>query len=360
MPTIRLIRSGVNDLDTESARVRHFMESLSDQPAPPVRSAQPVSRTQPSPGELPSPIAPPLPPGVLELARIHLQRGGELATRGALFSARAEFVEVLRIYTRAQDSRHDSRQRSEALARAMRAIEEADDLCPRGSQLDADLQLAAIIESHQTSLLKNQPLDDMLPSTARNEYYAFAAGQLVFAMQGMKEAAESLYGLGRIHAALAEHPDQGTTPAKINSLRAIVFHQAALMIDPDHFRSANELGVLLARHGQLEAARQALTLSVSLAPRAESLNNLAAVQQRLGLIELAAQTRSLQQQLDRSSNDPLPADLPFRYVNRQQFEQAGGQLVAPTPGVPQEEPAAELDAARQSKQSSPGWWQFWK
>jgi hypothetical protein len=67
----------------------------------------------------------------------------------------------------------------------------------------------------------------------------------------------------------------------------MVFYQAALAVDARNYLAANELGVLLARYGQLQEARQALVHSISTRPHAQGWQNLAIVHRRLGETELA-------------------------------------------------------------------------
>ena len=64
-------------------------------------------------------------------------------------------------------------------------------------------------------------------------------------------------------------------------------HQAALNVDPANYRSANELGVALAKLRYFEPARAALLQSIATQPTAEAWLNLSSVHRALGETRLA-------------------------------------------------------------------------
>jgi hypothetical protein len=106
---------------------------------------------------------------------------------------------------------------------------------------------------------------------------------LAAAAGDLQPAATALYALGKLEIT--------ANSAEIGSLassRAAVYLQAALIVNPQHAMSANELGVLLAGHGRLEEAKAALLHSVRTAPQAVAWRNLAIVHHRLGEHDLAA------------------------------------------------------------------------
>jgi tetratricopeptide (TPR) repeat protein len=83
--------------------------------------------------------------------------------------------------------------------------------------------------------------------------------------------------------------------------RAVVYFQAALIVNPQHALAANELGVVLARHGRLADAKAALLHSVRVAPQPAAWRNLALVHHGLGEAELAERANWQSQQ---TSQDP--------------------------------------------------------
>ncbi|MCI0360875.1 MAG: hypothetical protein L0211_20550, partial [Planctomycetaceae bacterium] len=163
-----------------------------------------------------------------------------------------------------------------------------------------------------------------------------AQQQLAQAVAGEPAASQALYTLGKIQVALAGSASQ--PPAQ--SARAIVFYQAALMVDARNYQAANELGVLFAREGQLTEARRALLHSVTIQPHVEGWQNLATVHRRLGETELAQLAENERQLLAREQ--PAAARTPdnrLTWVDPRTFVAAGGK----EPG--QAAPAARTAAA---------------
>ena len=73
--------------------------------------------------------------------------------------------------------------------------------------------------------------------------------------------------------------------------KAVVFYQAAMLVDPDNAIAANDLAVLLARVGRYAQARELLIRAAQQSPRAAVWHNLAVVHARLGETELAELAR---------------------------------------------------------------------
>ena len=117
--------------------------------------AEPSESIVPTPGVTPSDV-PPLATGERTEAKLgdvaaeKIRNGYALAERGALYAARQEFIQVLRMISRAKDAQSGTSQRSQALAAGLRALDEAEDFAPRGTQLEADLDVAIITSAHRT------------------------------------------------------------------------------------------------------------------------------------------------------------------------------------------------------------------
>jgi tetratricopeptide (TPR) repeat protein len=212
------------------------------------------------------------------------QRADDLAARGAYFAARAEMIKALRVITQALDANEGVREHSDALGRAMRAFYEANDFAPRGSRLESELDLEQTVSGHRTPVLKNENVDHLAPIAAQQRYLEYSRQQLAFACGHVPAASQTLYVLARIYTALDN--TQLETPM-LCLPQAVVLHQAALAVDPRNGRAANELGVLLARFGQWEDARQVLLHSIAVFPASETWHNLSVVHQRLGQLDLA-------------------------------------------------------------------------
>jgi tetratricopeptide (TPR) repeat protein len=226
----------------------------------------------------------------LEIARRQadeaLRRGFSLAERGALFSARSEFTQALRQIAQAQDATQGAATHTQALARGMRAIQEADDFVPKGSRIETQLPLNVLIASHQTSVLKGS-LTDISPTVAIQAYHAYAQEQLALSLEHEPLGSLALFALAKIQLA----SEVAQSPGEMNSShKAIALHRAATFVEPNNFLAANELGVLLARQGRWQEARAVLENSVTIAPQVVTYQNLANVYQHLGEGNLARQT----------------------------------------------------------------------
>ena len=90
------------------------------------------------------------------------------------FAARTEFVQSLRLLSQALDVQHGTSRHSQALAAGMRALDEAEDFVPRGSRLEADLDLSMLISGHRTPVLKEANAKELSPLVAQQRYYSYA------------------------------------------------------------------------------------------------------------------------------------------------------------------------------------------
>ncbi|TWU29367.1 hypothetical protein [Bythopirellula polymerisocia] len=202
-----------------------------------------------------------------------------LAQRGASYAARQELIEVLRMISQAKDNRDGTRTRSESLAAGLRALEEAEDFVPRGTQLEAEMALEVICASHRTPLAKEADFAVVLPSQMMDRYNRYAQIKLALAVAGEPAGSMALYTLGKLNSQLAEvEPEQH----RMAKRRAVAFQQAALLAHNQNYLAAHELGVLLAETGHLPEARQLLDQVARREPNAVVFRNLARVHDELG------------------------------------------------------------------------------
>jgi len=227
------------------------------------------------------------------------RHGFELAGRKAYFAARAEFVRALRLVAQGLDSEEQTTAHSRALAAALTAISEADDFLPQRSALEADLDIPAIIQGHRTPVLKDADSRKLTPMLALKCYFTFAQEQLAAACGREIAGSMALHGLGKLHAALAE---KRTIGIRATQPKAVVFYQAALLVDPLNQMASNDLGVLLAGCGNYPEARTALEHSLSICPRSATWQNLAEVYRRLGEPERAGRADRLAAAARRAEN----------------------------------------------------------
>ncbi len=235
-------------------------------------------------------------------------------------------IKALRVATQATDTEQGVATHSEALARGMRALEEAEDFAPRGSRLEADLDLEQLVTAHRTPVLKGESLDQLTPLAALQKYFTYAQRQLTEACSAVPATSEALFGLGRIYTVLDE---ASSTSQELNIPKAMAMQQAALLVCPENHQAANELGVLLARYGQLEDARRVLLHCLSIHPEPEAWHNLSVVHQRLGEKDLAHRARNeWELAVAQRQGQPQYTDLsPVRWVDAQEFSSA-----RPAPG----------------------------
>lgn len=239
-------------------------------------------------------------------ARQHVIRGFSLGDKAAVYAARTEFIQALRTIAQAIDAQaglapKDPQSCSLALVQGLQALTEADDFAPAGSRLDGNLDLTAIIVAHRTPACKSDPPASQL--AAMQAYFNFARGELQRAAAANPVASQALTGLGKSYTVAADK-----NPNRLGSAKAMVFHQAAVGADPQNHLAANELGVLLARHGQWQPAKEAFLQSLRAHNDPATWQNLAAVHHKLGeadLAQLAAKERQLA--LRQSPRQSVPA-----------------------------------------------------
>lgn len=252
----------------------------------------------------------------LQVASTHLNYGKTLARKGATASARNEFLNALAVIAQSRDLRLGGKDHANALNQAVLVLAEAEDLFgkPGSSNLDADV--ATVSAGHLSRILDPAVAQQLTRADALNAYQEFARRNLQEACGRNWLASETFYALGRLHNLLSL-ADPAQQPCELS--KSLTFHQAALSADANNFASANELGVLLARQGQLEEAKRLLIHSVTLSPRRETWTNLATVHQRLGEARLAqlaaAEAKSLVERTAQANASPL-----IRLVAPAEFE----------------------------------------
>lgn len=236
-----------------------------------------------------------------------------LAQRGASYAARQELIEVLRLISQAKDNREGTRIRSESLAAGLRALEEAEDFVPRGTQLEAEMALAVICAAHRTPLSKQADFAKVLPSQMMDRYNRYAQIKLALSVAGEPAGSMALYTLGKLNSQLGDvEPEQH----RMATRRAVAFQQAALLAHNQNYMAAHELGVLLAETGHLAEAWQLLDQVARREPNAIVFRNLARVHDELGQTAFANECRVHADQLARQGRGPVAQ---VAWVSPQQF-----------------------------------------
>ena len=191
--------------------------------------------------------------------------------------------------SQARDTRQGEPVRTVALAAGLRALDEAENFAPRGTQLEAEMNLAVLTASHRTPIAKEIDHRGVLPQQMMAMYYRYAQFKLALAVAGEPSGSMALHTLGKIHSQLGRLEPQRY---RLASRRSIAYQQAALLAHYDNHLAAHELGVLLADSGHLVEAQQLLLQVASQEPNAMVLNNLARVQEKMGIPEQAAARRA--------------------------------------------------------------------
>jgi tetratricopeptide (TPR) repeat protein len=221
-------------------------------------------------------------------AQAHINYALNLAERGAVRSAQAEFTMALDLVADALDA--DTNSKSRAHARAVKAgltaIAETKDFVPADTPHDLEINLAQVAATHKTPVLKNVDSTRMTRAQALQLYHAYATQQLAFAGGRSAMASSALYGLGRAEAITIT---SASTRNPLGSPNAMALFQAALMVDPQNYMASNELGVLMARYGDFDGAAGLLVRSLSVKPRVETWHNLAMVYRSMGQLAKAEQ-----------------------------------------------------------------------
>lgn len=281
-----------------------------------------------------------------------VDQGLILAQRGAYFSARAEFIQALRLATQTLDTAQGTHRHSAALAEAIVAMDEAGDFIPSGARLEADVDLAMVVCSHRTKILHQADLRELTALTAAQRYFAFAQQKLALACGGLPEASRALVGLGRIQEHLYETGGDGRS---LIGPRSMALYQTALVVNDTNYEAANELGVMLARYGQFGDAKRALLQGAEATSRPELWANLAAIHQRLGETHLAHQARleaEHARQLAQSQNAAQNKLDAVRWVSPEEMAAHGRR----DGGLKQAQPPAETPAPVAQKRPATSWW----
>jgi hypothetical protein len=199
-------------------------------------------------------------PAHLQESWFGLIRGAyALGNRGAQYAARQEFERTLYEIAQTKDVLSGG-QHTAALARALRALDEAADFLPGQGNVSAAPRADIILAGHQTPIASQLPTT--LPASALMEaYHRYAEAQFGEAVGGVRAGSMALHALGKLYDRLATEDADNCRDA---GDRAITLQRAALRAHGGNYLAANELGVLLARGGDHRRARQQFVRSLQL------------------------------------------------------------------------------------------------
>ena len=263
------------------------------------------------------PIVIGLPESVAHKAVHNIEYGKSLSRRGAAFAARQEFYSSLRILAQAHDTQAGGTAYTRALRDAIIALKEAEDFIVSDTETQIGMNVGAVVEGHSTKLISVAEAANTTAIGAMQRYFGFASTQLRVASGQNPVAAEALYCLGKLHTVQAKF---GANASKLDIAKSIVFHQAAMASDQTNFRSANELGVLMANSGRFQESPDMLKRSLQIKQLPQAWQNLAVVHQRAGQPQLAqlAQREFL---IASRQNSTGATHNTIRWMNPEQFNQ---------------------------------------
>ncbi len=268
-------------------------------------------------------------------ADMHSRYAFQLAGRGAVYAARAELIAALRLVAQGLDGEEHTTAHSRALAAGLTALKEADDFAPGRARLEADLNLAAVTAGHRTPVLHDVPTDGLTALNAMQHYLSFCQEQLAAACGHEVAGSMTLYGLGKLHAVLANRHHEDIRAA---APKAVAFYQASLLVYSRNHMASNDLGVLLAQAGRYNEARVALEHSAAICRQEENWQNLAKVYRQLGQGQKAQnadqQLAAIRQEMSRSRQGVPTASGLVEWVDPGVLAQPGGG-----PRVPAQPPA---------------------
>ncbi|MGI9427291.1 MAG: hypothetical protein ACR2NM_01445, partial [Bythopirellula sp.] len=192
---------------------------------------------------------------VNEVAKSKINHAYAMASRGGMYVARTELIEVLRMISQAKDAQHGSPKRSAALAAGLRALREAEDFEPRGTQLEAEMDIQVLCASHRTPVAGEAENANLLPRLMMDRYLRYGQLQLALSVAGEPAGSMALHALGKLSSQLGHaEPEKH----RLADRHAMAYQQASLLAHNQNYLAAHELGVLLATSGHYTESQQLL------------------------------------------------------------------------------------------------------
>lgn len=234
-------------------------------------------------GRVPQPAVA-LSPALLERMQQDLAMAQGLARKGAMFSAEKAVAQVLAELGRALDATGPYQDHERCLMAGLTAISEASDFhrtVPGSTGVD---WVRLVAGRHQTYVAAVRDAERMDRDSALQHYYAMGLDLLVAGAGSQPLAAQAFVSLGKIHS-IAEGAQEhgfGSFAGAPPVPKSLLFHQAALAVNPADAVAANELGVSLGRLGFWRESRDVLVMSVRTGATPEAWRNLAEAHERLG------------------------------------------------------------------------------
>lgn len=300
-----------------------FVPKVNNSPTDSAGSPQAEDGIASAPSEMPAGLRRYSPTASVELAaREHLEYGKSLARRGAVFAAREEYLHALRLVCESGDRQSGTRDYTIRLARGLKALDEAEDFFAMSAEEQLRTDLTQVMQSHETRLISAEQAKSFSAISAMQVYCQFAAEQISESVGASMVAGETLHAMGKLMIA-ATRLNQGAESMHLP--KSMVMYQAALSANPQDYRSANELGVLMAESGQWQTARDLFARSLLIHKTAEAWQNIAHVHETLGEADYARRAREAYESMNRNGT----ADTSLEWASASQFEKNGLMVDVP-------------------------------
>jgi tetratricopeptide (TPR) repeat protein len=341
--------SDVTPSQDQAAPMTEMPESMPSttlpQPPTPITSAPAMV----SGNDLVTPLQMPLSDSAAQQAVHRIEYGKTLSRRNATFAARQEFVAALRIIAQEHDAKSGGSEFSKALHSAMVAMKESKDFMINDGEIAFDV--SRIVEAHLSDVVSTDQARGMTSTQALQLYLQRAESLLDQAGGRNVVSSEALFCLGKLHSLLSQNSKM---PENLDTANAIVFFRAALKSNPNHHQSANELGVLMTRAGNLAKAKQLFKQSLLAQQSTHVWGNLAKVHQRMGEQEFAQLANMESQMVGDSrlaanssirwmSNAEFKAESPTEFFDRKQQPAVQGMPLGVAPSMVAEKPQPKTE-----------------
>ncbi len=275
--------------------------------------------------------------------RYRLRRCDDMLRRGATRSGRQEAVAAIRLLLRSLDLRRGDWISEPAFDAAMTALKEERDFYQPISSVGQSPSTTAIVEGHQTPILKNTSLEGVSPELASQYYRAYARDRLTVAADQHEWAADVYYALGKTFEKQAtEDPSQSV----LLRGQSVVCYQAALSVTPTHPDAATQLSFVLLQLDRSSEAEEVIAASLQIRNSPNDWRNLVEVYRRQGNPQ-GQQWASQQLAIAEQTNGPNFNSLPrIQQISPEQFVQISPYVdMIQTAQAPIAGPAAAVGSA---------------
>ncbi len=180
--------------------------------------------------------------------------------------------------------------------------------------------LADMIQSHKTPILKEKHPADLSRNLAQLAYLSYAEEQLYGIFANYRFCSDAFFTLGKIFLSSRI----GNEDTEVATMKAMLMFRMAVTLNPADSQSANELGAMYAGLNYLDVAKEYFVQSVSNSPTPTAWQNLARIHRMLGEQQLAAQAENEYRILAQGSSQKVSWVTPDEFGRSNQFRPTNG------------------------------------